>query len=190
LMWWHVACLMFSSLGACESTTGHMFVRASYSLMRKHVRQGINARDATLRYVLRAAANRSASRVRVGTVCRITRMQRHQLRGHPFVYVANGHATRSHGGWREQVCGIPIQRTHDTRACTRVLERRTMLAEEPTHKKLKLLCWAHNARSVRKDSTVHCMQCILHDEPQRDSHAWPAWPAGCMGSTCVVASDK
>jgi hypothetical protein len=66
------------SLGAYESTAGHMFVRASHSLMRKRVHQGINARDATLRYVLCVAANRSAWCVRgVGTVCRITRMQRH-----------------------------------------------------------------------------------------------------------------
>jgi len=171
------------SLGAYESTAGHMFVRASHSLMRKRVRQGINARDATLRYVLCVAANRSAWCVRgVGTVCRITRMQRHQLRGHPFMYVANSHATRSHNGWREQVWGIPIQRTHDTRACTRVLERRKMRTDEPTHKKLKLLCWAH--MQMRGEKRFHS---ALHDQTQRESLAWPA---GCMRSTCVVASDK
>jgi hypothetical protein len=68
LVAFHAGCSR-PSVGADESTAGHMFVRASHSLMRKRGRQDINARDATLRYVLGAAANRSARCVRVGTVC-------------------------------------------------------------------------------------------------------------------------
>jgi hypothetical protein len=79
----------------------------------------------------------------------VTRMQRHHAaEGSPLcvcMHVASG--------WREQVWGIPIQRTHDARACTRVLERRTMLAD--TQKKLKLLCCVGRTDVVRTDATVH-----------------------------------